>query len=161
MFTRTRQSGVTLVELIMFIVIIGVGVNGLLSVMSSMTKNSADPMLRKQALTIAESLLEEVELKNYVDPDGIPIEASRDLYDDLDDYTNFNMNAGVKDVYGNSINAMLDRFKATVTVVKTPSTLGPVGAVIPAGEVAQITVTVTDANGGIITLQGYRSNYGL
>ncbi len=161
MFTRTRQSGVTLVELIMFIVIIGVGVNGLLSVMSSMTKNSADPMLRKQALTIAESLLEEVELKNYVDPDGVPVEAGRDLYDDLDDYVGFSMNAGVKDIYGNSINAMLDRFKATVTVDKTPAAFGPAGAQITAGEVAQITVTVTDANGETITLQGYRSNYGL
>jgi MSHA pilin protein MshD len=160
MCIRIRQSGVTLVELIVFMLVIGVGVTGLLSAMSTMTKTSADPMLRKQALAIAESLLEEVELKNYVDPDGIA-EASRELYDDLDDYAGFNMNAGIEDIYGNSINAMLDKFKATVTVDKTPSSFGPTGAQISAGEVALITVTVTDANGETISLQGYRSHYGL
>ncbi len=65
------QRGVSLVELIMFIVITSVALTGILLVMNVVTKSSADPMLHKQALAIAESLLEEVELMpfTYCDPD--------------------------------------------------------------------------------------------
>ncbi len=57
---RTRQSGVTLVELIMFMVIISIALAGILQIMRLTTANSADPLRRKQALMIAEALLEEV-----------------------------------------------------------------------------------------------------
>ncbi|HEU0219777.1 MAG TPA: prepilin-type N-terminal cleavage/methylation domain-containing protein [Gallionella sp.] len=67
----SRQRGVSLVELIMFIVIISVAVTGILLVMNKVTGHSADSLIRKQALAIAESLLEEVELMpfTYCDPD--------------------------------------------------------------------------------------------
>jgi MSHA pilin protein MshD len=65
-----RQRGVTLVELIIFIVIVGVAVGGIITVMNLTTRASADPVRRKQALIIAEGLLEEVELAkfSYCDP---------------------------------------------------------------------------------------------
>lgn len=55
-----RQSGTTLVELIAFIVVVSVGVVGLLSVTGPAVRFSADPMARKQALAIAESLVAEI-----------------------------------------------------------------------------------------------------
>lgn len=58
---RTRERGLTFVELIMFIVIVSVGVAGILMVLNITTQYSADPQRRKQALAIAEALLEEVE----------------------------------------------------------------------------------------------------
>ncbi len=66
-----KQRGVSLVELIMFIVIVSVALAGILLVMNVTTKSSADPVIHKQALAIAESLLEEVELMpfTYCDPD--------------------------------------------------------------------------------------------
>ncbi|MBI5626895.1 MAG: prepilin-type N-terminal cleavage/methylation domain-containing protein [Nitrosomonadales bacterium] len=66
-----RQRGVSLIELIMFIVIVSVAVAGILLVMNVTTRGSADPLIHKQALAIAESLLEEVELMpfTYCDPD--------------------------------------------------------------------------------------------
>jgi MSHA pilin protein MshD len=65
-----RQRGVTLVELILFIVIVGIAVGGILTVMNLTSRGSADPLRRKQALIIAEGLLEEVELArfSYCDP---------------------------------------------------------------------------------------------
>ncbi len=55
-----RTSGATLVELVAFIVVVAVGVVGLVSVTGPMLRHSADPMARKQALAIAESLLTEI-----------------------------------------------------------------------------------------------------
>ena len=65
------QRGISLVELIMFIVIVSVALAGILLVMDTVTKGSADPLIHKQSLAIAESLLEEVELMpfTYCDPD--------------------------------------------------------------------------------------------
>jgi MSHA pilin protein MshD len=65
-----QQRGLTLVELVIFIVIIGIAVAGVLSVMTYTGRNSADPQLRKQALAIAEGLLEEVQAARftYCDP---------------------------------------------------------------------------------------------
>lgn len=58
-----RQAGITLIELVLYIVIVSVGIAGILSVMNVTTQHSADPMVRKQALAAAESLLEEILLK--------------------------------------------------------------------------------------------------
>ncbi|TNC96192.1 MAG: hypothetical protein FD121_1202 [Gallionellaceae bacterium] len=65
------QRGISLIELIIFIVIISVALTGILLVMNTVTRHSADPLIHKQALAIAESLLEEVELMpfSYCDPD--------------------------------------------------------------------------------------------
>jgi MSHA pilin protein MshD len=62
---RVRQRGVTLVELILFIVIVGIAVGGIITVMNLTTRGSVDPVRRKQALIIAEGLLEEVELARF------------------------------------------------------------------------------------------------
>ena len=68
--TRNSQRGISLIELIMFIVIISIALAGILLVMNRVTGHSADTLIRKQALAIAESLLEEVELMpfTYCDP---------------------------------------------------------------------------------------------
>lgn len=62
MCIRHKQRGISLIELIMFIVIVSVALAGILLVMNVTEKGSADPLVRKQALAIAESLIEEVEL---------------------------------------------------------------------------------------------------
>ncbi len=55
----------------MFIVIVSTAVAGVLGVLSIATRGSADPMIQKQALSIAEAVLEEVQLQpfTYCDPD--------------------------------------------------------------------------------------------
>ena len=69
--TRNTEHGLTLIELIMFIVIVSVGIAGILLALTKSIRTSADPVVRKQALAIAESLLEEIELMSftYCDPD--------------------------------------------------------------------------------------------
>jgi MSHA pilin protein MshD len=66
-----RQRGLSFVELLMFIVIIGICLAGVLAAINMGAQHSSDPMVRKQALAAAESLLEEIELQpfTYCDPD--------------------------------------------------------------------------------------------
>lgn len=68
---RLMQSGLTLVELILFMLIIGIALTGITRIMNLTTVASADPLREKQALAIAESLLEEIELQafTFCDPD--------------------------------------------------------------------------------------------
>ena len=66
-----RQRGVTLIETIVFMVLMSVGVIGLVAVMNPMITASADPMVTKQMVAIAESLLNEIlhQPNTWCDPD--------------------------------------------------------------------------------------------
>jgi MSHA pilin protein MshD len=66
-----RPRGATLIELIMFIVVVGTAVAGVLGAINYATRASVDPMIQKQALAIAEAVLEEIQLQpfTYCDPD--------------------------------------------------------------------------------------------
>jgi MSHA pilin protein MshD len=66
-----RQAGLSLIEVVIFIVVLGIGFAGMLILYNQMTRGSVDPLVRKQALAIASSLLEEIELRGftYCDPD--------------------------------------------------------------------------------------------
>ena len=66
-----RQNGLSLVEQIVFIVVVAVAVAGVLAALNLATRASADPMIQKQALAIAEAVLEEAQLQpfTYCDPD--------------------------------------------------------------------------------------------
>jgi len=71
-FTRTvrvysnlHQSGVTLIELIISMVIISISLTGIFSVMNLTVSHSADPVIYHQAISIAEACLEEILLEPY------------------------------------------------------------------------------------------------
>lgn len=61
----------SLIEVVVFIVVLGIGIAGALILFNQLTQASVDPMIRKQALALATSLLEEIELRpfTYCDPD--------------------------------------------------------------------------------------------
>ena len=176
-----KQTGISLIELVMFIVIVSVGVVGILSVMNITTKASADPMVRKQVLSIAESLLEEIQLQpfTFCDPDdanaatatstagcattvevlgpeGTEGRYALPLFDNVNDYHNFSLPAppGIRDITGANI-AGLAGYSATVSI-----TGSGVGTIL-ATESLLITVTVTPPSGATdnIVLSGYRTRY--
>ena len=72
------MAGVSMIELIIFIVIITANVAGILAVLSFTTSHSADPLQRKQAILIAEGLLEEVSLARmtFCSPDDPMVESA-------------------------------------------------------------------------------------
>ncbi|MGB6055918.1 MAG: type II secretion system protein [Burkholderiaceae bacterium] len=174
-----RQTGISLVELVMFIVVVSVGLAGILSVMNVTTKSSADPMIRKQALSIAESLLEEVELQAYTwcfpsDPnaatatgtggcspgmseDALPTAARVSNVgaregQNVSDYRNFAMGNPIRDVNGNAIGELAG-YGAAVAISQVA--FNGIGA----NDTLKIDVTVTGPSDTSITLTGYRMRY--
>ena len=173
-----RQSGISLIELVMFIVIVSVGVVGILSVMNVTTKSSADPQLRKQALAVAEALLEEVQLMPFTDcdPDGYnpPAACSQaeamgpetgetrgalaTPFDNVNDYNGFPLAGGGADIGSSTTVTVPAGYSASVSV--TPDNAFPAVAPLGAANVLRIAVTVTYNNGGdSIVLEGYRTRY--
>lgn len=166
-----RQDGLSLFELIMFIVIVSIALVGVLSVLNITVARSADPMIRKQALSVAEAMMEEILAKDYQNDPADPNNSSSTLgctptttptachqntvserqnYNDVDDYINWNQ-AAVYKVDG-TLAPVLGTYTVTVAVATT--TLGPA----PAVTAKKITVTVT-TGGESISLDGFRTHY--
>lgn len=159
-----RARGVTLVELIVAIAVIGTGVAGILAIMDVTTRRSADPMILQQAQLVAESYLEEILLKKFYDPDTDTVcpaaEASRADYDNVCDYNGLNNNAGALDQFGTAVPG-LEGYNVTVTVTGDGTValggLNNTGAV----RVLRVDVLVTHDSFTHISLPltGYRANY--
>lgn len=154
------ESGLTLIELVISIVVISIALLGTLEVMRRTTLGSADPMLLHQGVAVAESYLEEILLNAFYDPDlgaggGVcpAPEASRPLFDNVCDYNGLD-DAGAADQDGLAI-AGLALYRIRVSV-DTAATLG--GLTGPT-RVVRADVRVTHPNGVDFMLSGYRTEF--
>lgn len=152
---RSRYKGFSLVELIFFIVVVGVGVAGIMSVSNTVVKSSADPLVRKQTVAVAESLLEEILLKEYAKPLGSSVVGfsgggTRNIYDCVDDFNGYTTSGGVVDLSGLAVSG-LSNYDISPPVSVTTVTLGSIS-------VKRIVVSVTGPQ-GVISIAGYRGNY--
>jgi MSHA pilin protein MshD len=175
---RWHARGFTLIELILFIVVVSAALSGVLSVFVTATASSADPLLRRQALAIAESLLEEVELMPFTwcDPDDANLETATGSagcaslvqgigpnpgetrfgplqFDNVGDYAGYSMN-GIVDITNTAVPG-LSGYSASVAVAATA--LGSISAA--SGDALRITVTVTAPGGTSVVLDGVRTRY--
>jgi MSHA pilin protein MshD len=158
-------AGFSLVEAIVFIVIVSVALAGVLSVMNLTTKRSADPLIRKQMIAIGESLLEEISQQNFTNPAvggytcaPLPCtQAKRQLLDDIGDYSGF-ATTGIYPIDTNVLIPGLTGYNVAVTVAG--AALGPAANQISSTNANLITVTVTGPDSSTITLSGYRTAYG-
>ena len=141
----SSMRGFSLIELIFFIVVVSVGLVGVLKVMDVAVASSADPMVRKQALALAESVLQEVLQKSYADPDPAVTsgESTRATFDDVDDY-NGRSNSTFTD-----LPASLSGYVIAISVA--PTALGSLTA-------KRVVVTVTHGSEAL-SLTGYRTSY--
>lgn len=178
-----KARGVSLIELLVFIVVVGIAVTGVLALYGLNVRTSGDPMVRKQALAIAESLLEEVLAKpfTYCDPDDANVETAESAavgplgcaatpegtgpedatelrYANLTPFDNVNdyngfAMAGITDLTGNTVTG-LDAYSARVAVQSAGAFNG-----IPAGETLLVTVTVSGPGNQTVSLSGYRTRH--
>ena len=143
--SKTRAQGFTLIELIMFIVIVSIALVGILKVMDMVVASSADPMVRKQAVALAESVLQEVLQKAYADPDPASAgsQTTRATFNHVDNYN------GLSNSTFTDLPSTLSGYVIAIAV--TSSTLGSIAA-------RKVAVTVTyGANS--VGLTGYRTSY--
>ena len=160
-----RHGGLTLIELIVFIVIVSVGLAGILAVFNVVVKNSADPMIRKDMLSIAEALLEEVELQPYCEAGdtncanapsgGSCISTNRSSLGQVDDYGGCNLPSPISDAGGGSSQAPAG-YSAQISV--TPEALNGADTVRIAVTVCRST-TLPCGSADSIVLEGYRAHY--
>lgn len=159
-----RQRGLTMIELIMFIVIVSVGIAGILTVMNVVVKASADPLLRKQAIAMAEAILEEVMAKEYTLAVGTLLQSgactNRATYASVDEYNCFDGTTTTKKILGSQTLStttlpLPDTYGAKVAVAATTLTTVPASTV----SMKSVTVTVTDPGGATYSLSGYKANY--
>lgn len=150
----SRERGISLIELIMFIVIVGIALAGIMLVINQVSGHSADALMRKQALAAADALLEEIESQHFSGVfGGAATQANRPSFDSIFNYNGF-ATSGILPADGTATAVSgLSNYQVAVTV--SASALGN----ILAARAAQITVTVTDPAGQSISLSGYRTNY--
>ena len=187
--TKRGMGGVSLVELIVFIVIVSVSVAGVLLAINTATRSGTDPMIRKNAIAIAEGMLEEVSLMPFTfcdadDPqvttatssavgaagctsaatvNAIGPEAGETRYASATPFDH------VDDYSGFSMNPIVDitntaigtltSYSATVSVAATA--LGSIAATDAQGQANAllITVTVSGPQNTTVVLQGYRTKH--
>ncbi|QGZ42767.1 MSHA pilin protein MshD [Pseudoduganella flava] len=174
---RSRQRGLTLIELIVFIIVISIAVVAVLQVIGQNTARSADPIRRKQAMAIAEGLLDEVRSAAFTfcdpadpnaqfatsaaqcatTPEGLgPEKDNARPFDNVSDYGAAN---GAPVVYATDLAGtnFPAGYAATVTVTQAGN-LGPGSAMVPATDALRIVVTVTYGNESV-TLESYRTRF--
>lgn len=162
-----RSRGLSLVELIIFIVVVTVALAGVLSVLQISTRYSADPLMRKEALALSEAMMDEILSKDYQNDPADPgntsatlgctvntpnptclpnVPALRANYNDVDDFNGWN--SPPAQMSGVGVAAPLPCI--STVLVAAPAPLGGVTGKL-------ITVTTT-CGAETVALQGFRGN---
>ncbi len=149
----TKQRGISLIELIMFIVIVGIALAGILLVMNNVSKNSSDctgstggPNDENKGGASLTTPTPPGETR-YAAP----------FFDNVADYGGFSTAAsGIRDITGTAI-AGLANYQANVLLTRQGATF--LGGAAVAGDALQVTVTVTGPDSVPVMLDGVRTRY--
>ena len=143
-----RNPGFTLIELVVFIVIVSVGLAGVLLPVMNNVRHSADPMIARQMVLIADSLMDEIMAKDALvgtDTSGI-----RSQFDGVMNYNGYST-TGIQAIDGSPIDGLAG-YSVSVTV--SDDALSNV----PAGKAKLIKITVMQGSNSFV-LEGYRFAY--
>jgi prepilin-type N-terminal cleavage/methylation domain-containing protein len=145
---RLHQQGLTLVELITSITIIGVAGSAVLGVMGYLSSTSGSTLARTRAQDIAQLYLSEVLSRPFADPDATPTEPSRSQFDDIGDFAGLD-DASAVDQSG----TVIAPWRVRVTV--TPTVLGSVTT----ANARRVDVRVDLPDGQVAVATGFRTRY--
>ncbi len=155
---RLHQQGVTLVELVVFIVVVSIALVAFISVYNNAMINSVDPLIRVRALECAQKKLDEVTARKFDEntpTGGIPACGSAEP--GAAACAGIVADAGLDDVgdYNGQVFVEGD-CNVTVAVVGEGTDLGLAD---DATVVRLITVTSTMPDGDAIVLSAYHTNF--
>jgi MSHA pilin protein MshD len=168
---RAAQRGVALIEVIVFIVVLGVAVGAILSVFGNTNRGSAELLMNREAMSYAEAMLNEVLAAPFTncDPQDTKVltaatpgacnsmpevlpggpEAGESRYgpsyfDNVNDYNGFTMGPGLVDRSGVAIpGSALYSLRVDVSPVVPAVPLPGTWNGVPGTEMALVTVTVS------------------
>lgn len=172
-----RQRGVTLIELVISIVVMGIAMAALMQAFSISINQSGDPLWRNKTLKLAQLYLDEIIAKNYdhaTPVGGLPVEASpgcsaadlgpegaedRESYNDVDDYDGYSESppTGVTDVdlsgyAGYTVSIEVECDGDSVAAENTAGTVSDNHAKL-------ITVSITTPYNDTLSLSAYKGNF--
>lgn len=168
---RSRQQGVTLVELVISIVIMSVAMVGVLSAFGFGVSRSADPLWQNKSLKLAQLYLDEILAKPYDDNTpvgGLPEvaapscaalgresgETARINFDDVDDYNGTDDSPPVSLV--GALDASYTAYRVTVTVTCDSANVVSASGV---NHAKKILVTVTPPEQAAMSFAAYKGNF--
>jgi MSHA pilin protein MshD len=151
------NTGITLIELVVFIVIVSVALGALVSALGYYIRNSVDPVVQIRALECAQAKLDEIVARKFDEnspTSGIPACGSAEIgavpcagivadaaYDDVGDFDG-------------EVDNSKSNCTTTVSVVNAGTDLG-----VANDQVRRITVTAVSPIGGNAMLTTYRANF--
>ncbi|SMF34648.1 MSHA pilin protein MshD [Alteromonadaceae bacterium Bs31] len=149
------HKGVTLIEAIVFLVVIGVALTALLSVFNEKVVKSVDPVVKARALEIAQAQLDEILSRKFDQNSptgGVPacgISAgvaclgivADSAFDDVGDYNGYTDNSD-------------PQYLIAVSVINAGGEMG-----LPAAQARRVTVTVSMSGGDQLRLSAFRANF--
>lgn len=150
-------KGFSLIEMLVFIVIVSIALVALIRVFNQAAINNVDPVIQIRALECAQAKLDEILGRRFDEASptgGIPACGSAEAGaracagivadTDLDDVGDYNSHS----------DSSLDNCAVTVTVTSAGTDLG-----LPNAEARRIIVTANSVGGGQVTLSAYRANF--
>ena len=178
----TPQRGFTLVELIVAMVIIGTCVAGVLAAFSASVRGSAEPMVSKQLVAIAEALLEEVQQASFTYCDPVDANAEKATssaacatvpekigpeagnarpFDNVNDYHGLNFNPILNPISDVAENPVPDLAAYSAAIAVAPAALSTLaaGVDVATSDALRIIVTVSGPGSQTFALEGYRARY--
>ena len=151
------SRGVTLIEMVVFIVVLSIGLTAMVAVLNNHLSNSVDPIVNTRALECAQAKLDEISARKFDENSptgGVPACGSGEVGavpclgivpdGDFDDVGDFQGQLDNSD----------SNCSVSVTVTNAGGDLG-----LSADQARRITVDVTSPGGGYATLSTYRTNF--
>lgn len=152
-----RIKGVTLIEMVVFIIVLSIGLTAMVAAMNNHLSNSVDPITNIRALECAQAKLDEISARKFDENSptgGVPACDSAEVgaaaclgivpdadFDDVGDY-----------------NGQVDNSDSNCTVsVSVVNGGGDLS--LSAAQARRITVDVVSPGGGRATLSTYRANF--
>jgi MSHA pilin protein MshD len=150
------DSGFTLIELVVAMVIIAITVLGTLLSITTATRYSADPLIRTQAVAITQGYLSEIMNKGF--PTQLPCPAppamGRAYYTNVCDYQGL-VNQGAQDMNGNAL-AGLGNYTVQVNIDTAQAQLD---TLVSGTQVVRVDVSVSVPGQSTVMLSSYRTKY--
>lgn len=153
MSSERSVRGFTLVEMIIAILVLGMGLAGVLVAFQQTTKGSADPLIHRQLLSVAEAYLEEVMSRPFAsDLVASSNGCARSGLHDVDDYASFGTQP-VCPIDSTATVSGLEGYTVAIAVEALPF------EGLTATQARRVTVTASRSDGPSIVLVGWRTHY--